>query len=330
MKILVVRFSSIGDIVLTSPVVRCIKKQLPRAEIHFLTKGAFQSILSENPYIDRIITIQKSIHEVLEELKSEKYDYLVDLHNNVRTRSLKMNLRVPNATFPKLHIEKWLLVNFKKQMNNQAHIVDRYFQAVAKLNVQNDQLPCDFFIAPSEIINVTTVGLEPKSYITFAIGAQFFTKRMPVSKMVEIVKQLKQPVVLLGGPMDFKNGEALVNALKDHQLFNFCGKYSLQQSASFVQQSAVLLTHDTGLMHIASAFEVPTVSVWGNTVPALGMYPYFPQSPEKFSIHERKEVRCRPCSKIGFQQCPKKHFDCMNLQDSTAIASDVNLKSMGN
>lgn len=330
MKILVVRFSSIGDIVLTTPIVRCIKKQLPGAEIHFLTKVSFQSILSENPYIDRIVTIQKSIHEVLEQLKLEKYDYLVDLHNNVRTRSLKLKLRVPNATFPKLHIEKWLLVNFKKQMKNQVHIVDRYFHAVAKLNVQNDHQSCDFFIAPSEKMDVKSVGLEPKRYITFAIGAQFFTKRMPVSKMVEIVKQLKQPVVLLGGQMDFEAGESLCNALKDQSIFNFCGNYSLQQSASFVEQSAVLLTHDTGLMHIASAFEVPTVSVWGNTIPALGMYPYFPQSPEKFSIHERKEVGCRPCSKIGFQQCPKKHFNCMKFQDATAIAVDVNLKSIGN
>lgn len=330
MKILVVRFSSIGDIVLTTPIVRCIKQQLPHAEIHFLTKTGFRSILCENPYVDQLITIQKSIDEVLAQLKLEKYDFLVDLHNNVRTRSLKLKLRVPNATFPKLHLEKWLLVHFKKQMKNQVHIVDRYFKAVEKLNIKNDHLPCDFFIAPSEVIDLTTVGLEAKRYITFAIGAQFFTKRMPVSKMVEIVRQLKQPVVLLGGEMDIETGEALRNALADQQIFNFCGKYSLQQSASFVQQSAVLLTHDTGLMHIASAFEVPTVSVWGNTVPALGMYPYFPQSPSNFSIHERLEVNCRPCSKIGFQQCPQKHFKCMHLQDASAIATDVNQKGIRN
>jgi ADP-heptose:LPS heptosyltransferase len=107
-------------------------------------------------------------------------------------------------------------------------------------------------------------------------------------------------------------------------LKNACGSFTLQQSASIVQQSKVLLTNDTGLMHIASCFEVPVVSVWGNTVPVLGMYPYYPQKRSLFSIHEVTNLNCRPCSKIGFKECPKGHFNCMKLQDSKRIASDVN------
>lgn len=327
MKVLVVRFSSIGDIVLTSPVVRCIKQQIPGVELHYLTKKSFETIVSNNPFVDKTYTIVKSVKEILPGLQEEKYDFLVDLHNNIRTFTLKRSLKVPNAAFPKLHVPKWLLVNFKVKIKSDEHVVDRYFQAVKSLKVENDKLPCDFFISPGDEAKLTDFGLQEKQYIAFAIGAQFATKRLPVHKMIEIVEKLNRPVVLLGGPMDTENGEMIVSAVKAQKVINTCGKLSLRESAGLVKHAAVLLTHDTGLMHIASAFEIPTVSVWGNTVPAFGMYPYFPQKKDGFSIHEVEDLPCRPCSKIGFQACPKKHFKCMNLQDSVAIANDVNNKA---
>lgn len=328
MKILVVRFSSIGDIVLTSPVVRCLKNQLEPVEIHYLTKKAFEPIVSNNPYVDRVFTIEKSISEVLEALKAEQYDFLVDLHHNIRTLSLKRKLGVPNATFAKLHVAKWLLVNFKWNRMPDRHIVERYFDAVKPLKVHNDGLPCDFFVDPQEQVRtIEALGLAPKSYVAFAIGAQFATKRMPVSKMVEVLQQVDRPVVLLGGKGDEATAAAILEQLQGQEITDACGRFSLRGSASIVSQAAVLLTHDTGLMHIASAYQVPIVSVWGNTVPAFGMYPYFPLQRDGFSVHEVDGLPCRPCSKIGFQACPKKHFNCMNLQDAAAIAADVNQRN---
>ena len=320
MKILVVRFSSIGDIVLTSPVVRCLKQQIPNATIHFLTKKSFRPLVDNNPYIDQVYAIDKSIDECLPRLKNEKYDFVVDLHNNLRTFSLKNKLRVPAAAFPKLHKEKWLLVNFKKEMNDKRHIVDRYFEAVKSLKVFNDFLPCDFFIAPEDEVDVSTYDLKSNHYIAFAIGAQFATKRMPVEKMKEIISQIELPVVLLGGPTDQEVGKELSQF---QNVIDLTGKLTIGQSASVVKQAGVLLTHDTGLMHIASAFQIPIVSVWGNTVPAFGMYPYYPSDSSKFSIHEVNGLSCRPCSKIGFQACPKKHFNCMNQQNASEIAQDL-------
>ncbi len=326
MKILVVRFSSIGDIVLTSPVVRCIKQQIPNAELHYLTKKAFESIVSNNPYVDKTFTIEKSVDEVLQQLKEEQYDFLVDLHNNIRTFSLKRKLKVKNAAFPKLHVPKWLLVNFKVQMKADLHVVDRYFEAVKPLNVQNDGFPCAFFTASEDDTKYLDFSLKGQEYITFAIGAQYATKRLPVHKMIEIVQRLQQPVALLGGAMDQETGDMICAALPSQQIINTCGKLTLRESAGMVKNAAVLLTHDTGLMHIASAFEIPIVSVWGNTVPAFGMYPYFPRKKDGFSIHEVKDLPCRPCSKIGFQSCPKKHFKCMELQNIVEIAAAVNAK----
>lgn len=320
MKILVVRFSSIGDIVLTSPIVRCLKQQIPNATIHFLTKKPFRALVDNNPYIDQVYAIDKSIDECLPRLKNEKYDFVVDLHNNMRTFGLKNKLRVPAAAFPKLHIEKWLLVNFKKEMNDKRHIVDRYFEAVKPLKVVNDFLPCDFFISQADEVAVLQYDLKPNQYIAFAIGAQFATKRMPVEKMKEILSQIQLPVVLLGGPTDQEVGKELSQF---GNVLDLTGKLTIGQSASVVKQAGVLLTHDTGLMHIASAFQIPIVSVWGNTVPAFGMYPYYPSDSSKFSVHEVKDLPCRPCSKIGFQACPKKHFNCMNQQNASEIAQDL-------
>jgi ADP-heptose:LPS heptosyltransferase len=327
-KILVIRFSSIGDIVLTTPVVRALKQQLPGSEIHFITKTPFKGILDHNPNIDKVYTIEKSVNEVISDLKKEKYDHIVDLHKNIRTLSLILKLKRPSSSFPKLNLEKWLLVNLKWDRMPKVHIVSRYFEAVKNLGVVDDGLPCDFFIGPENEIDVQqTFGLEKGSYVTIALGAQFATKRLPFDKLVEIIDQLNIPIIVIGGPMDKTLADKLLEQFKDKKIFSACGLYSLGQSASIVNQSSAILTNDTGLMHIASCFEIPTVSVWGNTVPELGMYPYFPKHPEKFSMHEVNGLGCRPCSKIGFQECPKKHFNCMVQQDANEIAKDLNSKS---
>lgn len=321
MKLLVIRFSSIGDIVLTTPVIRCLKQQLVDVEIHYLTKQKFRTILSENPYIDHLHTIEKSSNEIVSQLKAYDFDYIIDLHNNIRTRALSLKLGVKTYRFPKLNIQKWLYVRFKINRLPNIHIVERYFEAVKSLSVQNDMLPCDYYIAPKEIVDLKqTLELEPNKYIAFAIGAQFATKRLPNHKIKEICSKISFPIILLGGPEDFKNGEEIRAELT--HVINACGKFSLGQSASIVQQAKTMITHDTGLMHIASAFKKQIVSIWGNTTPAIGMYPYMPRKKE-FRIHEVPNLNCRPCSKIGFKTCPKKHFKCMENQDVEAIVESV-------
>ncbi len=326
MKILVVRFSSIGDVVLTTPIVRCLKEQLPNATIHFITKKNFVSLIDQNPNIDRVIAIQSSINEVISDLKKEKYDWVIDLHKNVRTLSLKQKLKVPSRSFPKMNIEKWMLVKFKLDRMPKIHIVDRYFETVKHLGVKNDFLPCDFYISSDSNVSIINSFDIQTSFLAIAIGAQFSTKRLPLNKLKEIISKINYPIVLVGGQMDADLAATLISSFPDKIIKNACGEFTLQQSASIVKQSKVLLTNDTGLMHIASCFEVPIVSVWGNTVPSLGMYPYFPKSPELFSIHEVKNLNCRPCSKIGYKTCPKSHFNCMNLQNSSEIIEDINLR----
>lgn len=319
-KYLVIRFSSIGDIVLTSPVIRCLKNTFPSCTIHYLTKSTYASIVKANPNIDRVYTIDKEIDEIIAELKNEKYDFVIDLHHNLRTFRLKQKLSQPSAAFPKLNIQKFLLTTLKWDKMPDIHVVDRYFKTVEKLGVKNDRNGLDFFITPDDHVNISEYGIQTP-FIAFSIGAQFATKRLSKEKIVELASKISAPIVLLGGSTDKENGDYIKAQSKN--VTNFCGELTLNQSASVIQQASKVISHDTGLMHIASAFQKEIISIWGNTVPALGMYPYLPQKDAKYSIHE-VAVSCRPCSKIGYQTCPKKHFKCMENQDLEAIAAAVN------
>jgi len=323
-KILVVRFSSIGDIVLTSPVVRAIKEQVKGIEIHYLTKTAFKSIVEPNPRIDKVYTINSSVNEVIPELQKEQYDWVIDLHNNIRTKALKSKLRKPSKTFRKLNFKKWLLVNFKLNKLPALHVVDRYFETVQHLGVKNDAKKGEFYIEEVNRVDVRKeFGFSPKKYIAVAIGAQFATKRLPAEKLIKILGKIGHPVVLIGGGSDKEVAQQVCDELKRDDVFDACGKYNIQQSASIVEQSLKLLTNDTGMMHIASCISVPIISVWGNTVPDLGMSPYMPSEKTGFSIHQVEGLSCRPCSKIGYQKCPKGHFKCMLDQNEDAIIKDV-------
>lgn len=308
-KILIIRFSSIGDIVLTTPVVRCLKKQL-NVELHYLTKSSFGGILNNNPYLDKVHTIDKEISkELIQELKGENFDFVVDLHNNLRTLRIKKALKVQSKSFPKLNIQKWLLVNLKINKMPNVHIVDRYLETVIHLGVKNDNEGLDYFIPEASKVDLSRLPQEQsKEYVAVVIGGQHATKMIPTQKLIELCKKLAEPIVLLGGPEDASRADKIVEAV-GAKVFNACGKFKLDESASLVQQANWIITHDTGLMHIAAAFKKRIVSVWGNTVPELGMYPYLADSKSK--IVEVKELSCRPCSKIGFAKCPKTHFKCM-------------------
>lgn len=318
-KILVIRFSSIGDIVLTTPVIRSLKEQL-KCELHALTKKRYHNIYKDNTNIDRVYAFGKSTSEVLSDLKKENYDFVVDLQKNIRSIKLTSKLKVPHASFPKLNIEKWLLVNFKINKLPHKHIVERYFEAVKDLNVSIDKKGLEFYLPKKYVVKpgILNEKLE-KGFISIVIGGQHFTKIMPPEKIASIASQLSLPVVLLGGPEDKSRGEEVIKLSERNLIINACGQFSLNGSASLIKQSSLVITNDTGLMHIAAAFERPIISLWGNTIPEFGMYPYMPTKKDNFVISEVGGLKCRPCSKLGHEKCPKGHFKCMYKQDDNFI-----------
>jgi ADP-heptose:LPS heptosyltransferase len=320
MKILVIRFSSMGDIIYTTPVVRCLKQQLPNAEIHFLTKPAFRYIYDNNPYLDKLLLLKPSLSDTIQDIRVEKYDYLVDLHSNLRTSIIKLRTGIKSFTYDKQRLRKWLSLKFNLKLVPPVHLVDRYLKAVKPLGVVNDGAPINYYIKNQYSLTTLLPVTHQQGYVAFVIGATHFTKRMPNAKIVSICRQINLPIVLLGGNDVKANGQEIAAALGS-KIYNACGITTLDESVFLTSQARRLIGFDTGLTHIAEAFNIPIASVWGSTVPELlGVQPYQIDHALVAGI----ELPCRPCSKFGQGKCPLGHFKCMKEMPEAPLANFVN------
>ena len=317
-KYLVIRFSSIGDIVLTTPVVRCLKQQVEGAEVHFVTKKKHASIVYSNPFIDKVHVLRGNLSELLKELEEEQFDYIIDLHQNIRSNRIKSRLKIPAFSFQKLNFQKYLLVQLKINKLPDKHIVDRYMETLTVFDVENDGKGLDFFIPENEKFDFATLPEKfQKGYIAFVIAGTYSTKRLPPEKIIEVCNGIDFPFVLLGGKNELEEAQKVIDETGEN-VINLTGQITLNQSSSIVKDAKLVLTNDTGLMHIAAAFKKKILSFWGNTIPEFGMVPYQPDPVSE--IMEVADLKCRPCSKLGYKKCPKKHFKCMkNLESSKAV-----------
>lgn len=325
MKVLIIRLSSIGDIVLTTPVIRAVKEQLPQAELHFLVKKSMKEVLAYNPHIDHL-HLYDSEHkdELVRELMSENFDTIVDLQNNHRSRQLCRRLHITPLHLKKLDFKKWMCVRLKLNFLPDTHIVSRYFDAARMLGVYNDHKGLEFHIPESGIFDEDDFPMVfEDGFVAVVMAGAHATKRIPVDKVIEIGRILHKPVMLLGGEDVKKAAEEVVDDLGD-RAYNGCGIYTLYQTASILQQADCVITGDTGLMHIAAAFQKPIAVLWGNTIPEFGMYPYMPGMRTLYRNFEVYPLRCRPCSKLGHKKCPRKHFKCMQKISSIEVAEWVN------
>ncbi|OIR14284.1 ADP-heptose--LPS heptosyltransferase 2 [mine drainage metagenome] len=321
MKFLIIRFSSIGDIVLTTPVIRCLKEQVKDATVHFLTKKNYCGLVENNPHVDKVIVLNESWELMIHLLQNEDYDYIIDLHHNLRTWKVKRALHgVKSFSFNKLNIQKWLLTALKMNRLPDVHIVDRYLETIKSFGVVNDGKVLDYFIPQKDLITKDDIPLSHSfGYVGIVIGAALNTKKLPVHKLKELCDKINFPIILLGGKEDKIVGDEIA-AVNEIKIYNSCGKFNLNESADLVRNANLIITHDTGLMHIAAAFKKKIISVWGNTVPEFGMSEYFGKDQVSSFKFQVSGLRCRPCSKIGYKQCPKKHFKCMELQNVEMMA----------
>jgi len=275
--------------------VRILKEQVEDAEIHFLTKKQNKGIVEHNPHISKVHCLQDDFKSTISELKDEMFDHIIDLHNSLRSRRVKAAIPIYNQTFKKLNWEKWLLVNLKINKLPDVHIVERYADTVNLFEAKLDGKGLDYFIAEKDKVNLKDFPPEfSEGYVLIAIGAQHFTKRLHTKKIISICKKITKPIILAGGPSDFETGEEICKEITGN-IINSCGKFNLSQSASLVEQAESVISHDTGLMHIAAAFQKKIISIWGSTVPEFGMSPYLPG---KGSVIVQSEVKCRSFSKI--------------------------------
>ena len=287
--------------------------------MHFLTKKEFLPLIRGNPFIDKIHILDGNMHALLQSLKVEQFDYILDLHKNLRSMRVRSSMKIMSFTVDKINLAKFLMIRFKVNRLPDKHIVDRYMETTRLFDVTNDGKGLDYFIPPEDEVELSSLPETFRSgYIALVVGAMHGTKQMPEEKMIAICRELDLPVILLGGQREAVLGKEIDKHTGDRVL-NTCGQYNINQSASLIRQSRVVITHDTGLMHIAAAFHKKILSVWGHTIPEFGMYPYMPDRASK--IFEVVGLPCRPCTKIGKKECPKGHFRCMNDIDYREIIS---------
>src|SRR6516162_6694261 len=203
MKVLIIRFSSIGDIVLTTPVIRCLKKQVATAEIHYLTKSNYSSVVAPNPYIAKCHYLEDNLDQVIRELKSEDFDYIIDLHHNLRSLRVKDGLKKKAFSYRKLNVEKWIYTSFKWNRLPDMHVVDRYMETVEPFGVKNDGAGLDYFISEHEHVNESDIpATHHAGYIGIVIGAALNTKKYPTHKLKQLCIAIRHPIILLGGLED--------------------------------------------------------------------------------------------------------------------------------
>ena len=299
-----------GDIVLTTPVIRALYQQL-NAKIDFLTKSQHVTLLSNNTYINKIFSLENDINT----LQYNKYDYVVDLQNNLRSWKIRAKMNTKSFVFNKKSFKRYLLIYFGINLLKN-HVVDRYFETITKLNVINDNKGLDFNVSPS--INLD-FDLN-QTYITWCLGGTHHPKKLSGDQIAKVVSKLKVPVVLIGGDNDLEIAEHVLYNTESKLVYNFCGKLSIQESSYLIKKSKMLLTNDTGMMHIAASFSMPIISFWGCTKPSLGFSPYVSSSK---SVKIITPTTFRPCSKHG-KTCRVKQEGCIKNISSKKIIEEVN------
>ncbi len=298
---------------LTTPIIRCLKNQL-EVEIDFLTKASYQELIISNPYIREVITLS-GISKTIDIVKSSDYDFIIDLQNSFRSFIIRLSLETKSYTFPKYSLKRYLLIYFGINLFNN-HIVDRYFKSVEKLNIYNDNNGVDYFFTNKNFqIDFNT----KQDYVCWCIGGTHENKRLSAIQIINVISKIDIPVLLIGGELEKKISSRIINCVNRDNIFDLCGKTSFDESAYLMKKSKLVLTNDTGMMHIASAFDIPIISFWGCTKPDLGFYPYRSNIKSTYIV---SDMSVRPCSKHG-KSCRLTSEGCIKQINEDLIVNTV-------
>jgi lipopolysaccharide heptosyltransferase II len=329
-KILIIRLSSIGDIVLTSALVRCLRSNYPDARIDFLVKKQFSEIVAHNPRLSNILVFEKGdpLKNLKRQIRNEHYDWIIDIHQNTRSFYLKSGLRVPLKTgYSKQLYHRALLVYLGLNRYREVKpVLLRYFEAVEKQGVTYDGKGTEVFV-PQERVDAMNRTLMQSGYtadrklFVLGPGASFTNKRWSpegyASVAAHLIEKHQGFVAFIGGKNDNRLC-AEIQHLVAAPTANYAGAFSILDSAALLSLCAAFVGNDSGMLHVAQALNKPVVGIYGPTVRELG---YFPMA-DRSSVVE-KPIRCRPCTHNGLNHCPKKHFLCMKTISSDDVIDAV-------
>ena len=314
-RILVIRLSSIGDVILTTPVLKAFKEKYPESIIDFLVIDKFKDAISLSPYVDNLLLFNKEKNDGLlnlikfaKELSQNKYDYVFDLHSKFRSKIITFILskfyNVKSYIYKKRAFWKSILVNMKLikyEVDNT--IIKNYFSAFKDFDLKYQGEKLNFSFEP-ELKNKFD---EYKGHIAFAVGASKETKKWTVEGFGKLAKKLYETygkkIILVGSKEDYERCDT-IEKISENSVINLAGKLSLKETGALLSQVRFLLTNDSGPFHIARGVGCKTFVIFGPTSP--GMFDF-----GENDILVYNKIECTPCSLHGDKVCPKKHFKCM-------------------
>lgn len=316
-RILILRLSSMGDILLSTPFIRQVRTAFPKAQIDFVIKEQFKDILQTNPHINQIYFVkpEKGVLGLLKlrkHLMSKRYTHIFDLHNNMRTRLLTFFLKPKiRGRIKKDKFKRFLLVYFKLNLYTKITPVSiRYLNVAREAGVTDDGYGLEMFwrdFYEKQVNNHYPQLTQAGSFIAIAPGATAYTKRWPLEHYSRLIGELIQKgerIVLLGGK---ENIEEFSGLARTERVINLTGETTILDAAIIINRAKAVLSNDSGLMHMAAAVNTPVLAIFGSTVKELGFFPWRSKS----IVLQNKNAKCRPCSHVGKKKCPKKHFKCM-------------------
>jgi heptosyltransferase-2 len=318
-NILIIRFSSLGDVLLTTPVVRSLKLKYLDSKISFLVKKEFSDVYRFNPRLSNLYIFDKQAQDLpalIKELKKQNFDLVIDLQNNFRSRKIARKLKTNVITYHKNSLEKLLLVNFKiNLLKNAPPIPYRYAGAIEQELLDDKGLEIFTEQEEGEYSQEVLIGLAP--------GSKHFTKRWPKEYFLELGKMIEDAgfaTALLGGASERELCKEICSGLR--HAVDFSNNNDLFATINNLNKLKLLICNDSGLMHAACAVNVPVFTIFGSSVKEFGFTPFR----NKGIIFENSSLQCRPCSHIGRESCPKKHFKCMmDIKPETVFGEIKNI-----
>ena len=323
LTILLVRFSSIGDILLTTPLLRALRRRHPDAQLVYVTKRAFAPLVADNPHVSRVVALEpgEPIMGFAARLRPLAPTHGLDLHGSVRARALRMLVRCRWSGYRKRKLARAALIGLKLDLYRRAPpVAERYFEAARRLDVRPDGGPPEFRLGPGARDRVdgwlAERGLAGAPFAVLAPGAAHATKRWPVSHWIALAERLRAAglgLVVVGGPDDRGAAQHLAQHAEVAT-----GAFSLQETGALLARARATVSGDTGVMHMATGVGTPVVALFGPTVEPFGFFPYHARA-----IVLERALDCRPCSAAGSARCPLGHHRCLTEITPPEVADAV-------
>ena len=329
-KILIIRMSSLGDVLIASPLIRALRRHFLEAQIDFVVRKEYAEVIRYNPHLTNVIEFDIStglvgLWKLRKKIWQTKYDIILDIHRNFRSRlicwSFKnlFNRKTIIRTVRKNYFLRFLLVYFKLNLYKKFHgcvikVWQKYLQVAQPLGIKPDNLGIELFLndEAESVVQILFTEIKSRKWkIVIAPGAKHFTKRWPAEYFADLIRKFftkyKSQIILVGGPEDREVTAQVTSTIPDIPVLSMVGNYTILQTAAIIKHANLFIGNDSGLTHVAAAFKIPTVAIFGSTVEEFG---FFPENPNAIVV-ENNRLNCRPCSHIGRAKCPKKHFKCM-------------------